>query len=188
MQTGRILAVDLRAHRFGYAIFELPHQLLDCGIPTFDSSYILAVRLQVLIKLFRPSVIVLDPGARRGLRKKEWRALLITSIRQRASKLGVSVTVVPASVLRNFLKSLGTRNKYRLARLLIGWFPQLSRPTPTARKSYEPERWMMARFDAVGLGVAYLLRNNESAANFFAGTSTVNCSTKELRAFSSASQ
>lgn len=55
----RILAVDIRSRRFGYAVFETPAQLLDSGITRFASAETGAVRFAGLCKVFRPSLIVL---------------------------------------------------------------------------------------------------------------------------------
>src|SRR5439155_22344766 len=64
----RILAVDVRSRSFGFAVFEGPKQLLDCGVRSFRPG-VNAVqtpaskRFGALLDEFAPAVVVLNKRA-----------------------------------------------------------------------------------------------------------------------------
>ena len=165
--ASRILAIDLRACRFGYAVFETPHHLLDGGIARFSSPAMAATRVRTLMKTCRPSVLVLDGGAARGIRNVRRTGATIAAMRKAASAVSVNATVISSSVLRAFLGDCGVRNKYDFAVVLARWFPRLSWRVPPKRKCFNAEPAVMPRFDAIGLGAVYLAQHNPNSAEFF---------------------
>src|SRR5579864_8519923 len=64
MHEPRILAIDLRSQRFGFAVLRGPRQLLDSGMKMLhvvdakDGATAVRKRLVPLLTLFAPSVIV----------------------------------------------------------------------------------------------------------------------------------
>jgi hypothetical protein len=166
-QESRLLAVDLRTRRLGYAVFQTPNRLLDFGISQFDSPATAAVRVRVILKAFRPAVVIFDAGPTRGPRNKTRTALVRQAIRREASKMSIPATVLPARTLRAFFSERGVRNKYAFAHLSAKWFPQLSRRVPAERECYESEPWIMAWLDAVLLGIVYLAQSDNESAEFF---------------------
>jgi hypothetical protein len=166
-RTSRILAVDLRESRLGFAAIEMPNKLLEIGIPTFNSATGAKRRLLILLKAFKPSVLVLDRGSRRGKRNKRRLTKILRMMRNHGKLTSIRVEVISAMALRSFFAERGAYNKDDVADLLSGWFPSLSWKIPPRRKCYESERWVMAAFDAVALGVAYLSENENDAAESF---------------------
>jgi hypothetical protein len=51
--------VEVRPHRLGYAVFEIPTRLLDFGVTRFDSSHASLDRLTALMSRYGPAVVVL---------------------------------------------------------------------------------------------------------------------------------
>ncbi len=160
--AGRILAVDIRASRLGYAAFETPGRLLDVGVSRFGSPRSARSRVRTLLKRFRPAVLVLDTGTARGPRNQR-HASIRKAVRSEARRGSVSIAVISGRTLRNFFAHHGKRNKFDIARLLGTWFPQLVRKVPPKRKCYDPEPWIMSSFDAVALGAAYLELNHSDS-------------------------
>src|SRR5207302_7260427 len=65
----RVLALDLHPRSFGYAVVEGPDRLLDWGVrsnrrPDNSTDALIRKRLQPLLDLWRPSVLVLHNPAR----------------------------------------------------------------------------------------------------------------------------
>src|SRR5580704_19202095 len=68
----RILAIDLRTQQFGYAVFEGPKRLIDWGRRTYPGGDaapdVAAGRVADLLRLFRPSAVVIQKERRTGVR------------------------------------------------------------------------------------------------------------------------
>ena len=155
---GRVLAVDIRADRIGYAAFETPGHLLDYGTSRFNSGEAGRARVEFLLRALAPFVLVLQrPRARSTRKRQRWDANRRV-IEGEAKRLGVPVAFVGERALKLRFAEFNCRNKFQVAALLGEWFPELARHVPQARKCYEPEPWASAYFDAIALGAAYFMR------------------------------
>jgi hypothetical protein len=77
----RILAIDLRAQRFGYGVFEGAKRLLYWGVRAYSSgdADAAARRVADLLKLFCPSIVVVRKDRITGVRKNSEVALILNS-------------------------------------------------------------------------------------------------------------
>lgn len=154
--NSRILAIELRYRRFGFAAIEVPNRFLDTGVRTFRSASRSASLLRSLIMLFSPSVIVVkvadhhDPRLRRGV------APIMRCIRREAKLQSVPVDRVTTEWVRNALGG-SLRSKEQVAAFVAHVFPLLvwKLPPSRERKPWVTEGWNMAIFDAVAIGLAY---------------------------------
>lgn len=161
----RILVVDIRSLRFGYAAFEGPDRLLGFGASEFDSPENARARVAAHLKTFRPSVLVLRRVRPRSTRKRPvWNAV-VRAARAEAKRFSVSVAHVTEPALKKFFQGCGCQNKYEVAELLAKQFPEIAWKLPPKRKLYDPEPWTVTYFDAISLGVAYFGRDDESRKN-----------------------
>jgi hypothetical protein len=159
----RILAIDLRADRIAYALFEASGSLFDFGAPRFESPRTARVRVAALLGTIRPSVVVLRRLRPRSTRRRpRWKSALRV-IQSEAKWLDLPVSWVTERALKKHFGSFGCRNKFQAAELLAGKFPQIAWKLPGARKSYEPEPWTICYFDAISLGVVYLALASEDS-------------------------
>ena len=155
---GRVLAVDIRADRIGYAAFETPGQLLDYGTSRFNGGETGRARVEFLLQSLTPSVLVLLRPRARSTRKRPRWAMNRRVTEGEAKRLGVPVAFVAERALKTLFADLNCGNKFQIAALLGTWFPELARHVPHARKCYEPEPWAIAYFDAIALGAAHFMR------------------------------
>lgn len=160
---GRVLAVDLRADRIGYAAFDSPERLLDYGTSRFDSGEIGRARAEFLLRALAPSVIVLRRLRTRSTRKHPRGTANRRVVEAVAKQLNVPLAFVAERAIKALFTEFNCRNKFQVAVILGTWFPELGRYVPRARKCYEPEPWTMAYFDAIGLGVAYFMLKTDAA-------------------------
>lgn len=152
---GRILVMDIRADRIGYAAFETPEQLLDYGTCRFISGETGRARVEFLLRALAPSVLVLRRPRTRSTRIRPRGNLNRRVIEGEAKKLIIPVAFIAERTLKNHFAEFNCRNKFQVAALLGTRFPEIAGRVPRARKCYEPEPWMTAFFDAVALGVTY---------------------------------
>jgi hypothetical protein len=163
MKTGgatrdaRILAIDVRPHWFGYAIFEAPMQLLDFGLSGFSSLAGAESRFVSLATTFRPGLVILrrmQPGNRRGQHSTK---AIVHSLRGLSYRFSIRVKYMSDTQLRHYFRITDVRNKQQMATLLARTFPELSWKLPAPRKRWQHEHKNMPIFDGVELGMAYFV-------------------------------
>jgi hypothetical protein len=155
-QPNRILAVEIRAARLGYAVFETPKYLRDFGAAWFDCPAIARSRIARLLHFYQPSVLVLPGGSTRYPRNMRKRRAVARIARDEARKLAIPSARVTEVEFSSFFERYSCRDKYDLAAVLVGWFPDLAWRLPSRPKFYNPEPRSMLYFDSVALGIAYL--------------------------------
>jgi hypothetical protein len=164
----RILAVDLRPQKFGYAVFENQSKLIDWGIRGFTLSN-LRIRMFKLMKTVEPAVVVVRRKSS-GYRRRYADYRIAKQILYRTCKsASVSIVDFRSQTLKSFVRQYKTKNKYEMAALIGSKFPELSWQLPLYTKPWESEHWRMPIFDAALVGMAYLTL--EEASNPFAGLS-----------------
>ena len=162
----RIVAIDLRSSRFGFAVLEGPERLLDWGVKTFRQG-VNAVQIPANVKLgelmdeFSPRAIVL---LQRDIDTKK-RASMREQLLREAEKRNIAVRLVsPRAVKSAFAGS--NRNKHTIAGAVIERLPELASRRPGPRKIWKPEDYRLRIFDAASLGLAYFApyknRNRQS--------------------------
>jgi len=154
----RIVAIDLRPSRFGFAVFEGPERLLDWGVKNFRQG-LNAVRIPANVKLgelmdeFSPKTIVL---LKRDVDTKN-RASMREHVLREADKRRIAVSLLsPRAVKRAFVGS--NRNKHTIATAVIERLPELASRRPGPRKIWKPDDYRLRIFDAVCLAHAYFAR------------------------------
>jgi hypothetical protein len=157
--ASRIVAVDIRSRRFGYAVFEMPVRLLDSGVSRFASPEIAAVRIEALCGMFRPSLIVIGKEAARHGRNYPKAVAARRALRNEAARQFIPIVTLGRRGVQNWFHQHGNRGKYAIASFLANRFPELSWKLPPRRKPWHPEPWSLCLFDAVALGLAYVHLN-----------------------------
>jgi hypothetical protein len=151
--SNRLLALDVRGTRIGYAALCVPSEILGFGISRINPP---AKCIEILIRRFRPSVIVLRTLVPKSTRNRHKNALALRAAMAQAQSRAITLATVSELSLKSFFRQLGARNRYEIAGILASWFPDLAWKLPAAWKFYEPEPWTMQVFDAVAVGVVYL--------------------------------
>ena len=158
----RVLAIDLRPQRFGYAVFE-GKQLIDWGGKTFDSSRAAGERTASLLTLFHPAAIAVRRDRHYGLRRPGVMAAVLRSIRHEATKRSIPLHLITATDIEEAFRTFDTQNKDDIAFTLTTIFPELLSRLPPKRKKWEHEHHRMVVFDAVAVGFAYHWHNGTRA-------------------------
>jgi len=161
-QPNRILAVEIRAGRLGYAIVETPDNLRDFGAAWFDSNVAARSRMARLLRLGRPTVLVLRGASARYARRSRKRRAVVQIASQEARKLTIPITRIREPAFKSYFERHSCRDKYDMARLLAGRFPEMAWRLPERPKFYEPEPRPMLYFDSVALAAAYLELTNSN--------------------------
>jgi hypothetical protein len=156
----RILAIDLRHRRFGFAVFEGHRLLLDWGVRAFPAVGELEARmardrLAGLIALYAPSAIV--------IKKERWERAetnphilnLVEALENEAFAHAVPIRLLEHSAVAMTFLNMGCETREQIAEALCRIFPELTPSLPLKRKSWKAEHPRMRTFDAIALGLAY---------------------------------
>lgn len=157
----RIIAIDLRSSRFGFAVFEGPENLLDWGVKSFRQGVNAArippnVKLGELMDEFSPKAIVLLK------RDKETtnRASMREELQREAEKRRIDVRFLLARKVKSTFPG-SNRNKHAMAAAIAERLPELASRRPGPRKIWKPDDYRLRIFDAVCLALAYFARYTE---------------------------
>jgi hypothetical protein len=156
----RLLAIDLTAKGFGFALLDRRLGLLDWGFCTVlaadDEAF--AARLCAKLDRGQPTVIVLEnfaptKGRETALRRRDF----ITKI---AKERQLGTCHVSRIIVQ---RVLGFRTKARIASALADRFPELRPRIPPARKRWTTEDERMHIFDALALALAVVSPDEPAA-------------------------
>ena len=166
-QNSRILAIDLRARKFGYAVFEEPKRLIDWGSSTYPSgeigAHVASQRVAVLLKLFHPSTVVIKKDRCTGVRKISVVKDIIKQIRRETASRSTPVVLIGHRTISRVFRIFRVHAKYDIATMLATTFPELLWRLPPKRKIWQGEHRRMGAFDAIAVGFAYLSRRGQSS-------------------------
>jgi hypothetical protein len=156
----KILAIDLRHRRFGYAVFEGHRILRDSGQRVYRAvgeaeAAMASKRLEVLLDSFSPSAIVVKRERwDRALTSSHIRSLVEVMIRVAAAH-SIPIFLLAHDEMRTTFRNLGCETRDDIASALARIFPELHWRLPPKRRAWQSEHPRMAMFDAIALGLAY---------------------------------
>ncbi len=156
LTPGRILAVDVRPRRAGYAVFEASAKLLDVGVTEFRSPQEGVLRVASLASKFHPAVIVLRKLGEHTRRDRPRTNELVRLIGQRAKASSIRTVFITARQVKRYFEGSGIRNKDQMAILLAQECSELGWKIPPPRKAWQTEHWNMPIFDASALAFTFI--------------------------------
>lgn len=160
MHKPRILAIDLRSQRFGFAVLEGHTRLLDSGVKIFSASKgrgdILQKRIHPLLALYLPAAVVVNLGSDAGRSSRVRSAKLLDVIRAEVEVQSAEFIVLTRPDIRRAFRQSGNRSKDEIAVFVAESFPDIGWKLPRRRKNWEKEHYDMTVFDAISVGLTYL--------------------------------
>lgn len=169
MHILRILAIDLRPRRFGFAVLEDGKRLVDSGIKMMNGlgniAALLQKRIHPLIVFYLPSVIVVNLGSDARRSSRVTGAKFLEIIRSEAEVQSAEFVVLTRTDIRNAFRQSGNRSKDEIAGFIAGLFPDVGWKLPPRRKNWQPEHHNITMFDAVSVGLTYLAQQGHALPN-----------------------
>jgi hypothetical protein len=156
----KILAIDLRHRRLGYAVFEGHRVLLDSGLRVYRAVGEVEVemaskRLAVLLKTFAPSAIVIKRERWDMAQKSPHIRNLVEVVQKITSAHSIPIFLIQHEEVRTTFRNLGCETRDEIAYVLARIFPELVWKLPPKRRAWQSEHPRMAIFDAIALGLTY---------------------------------
>ena len=155
-QSERLLALEIRSWKFGYAVVE-GTGVLDWGVawfPTGESS-IAIQRLAFLLKIHAPSTIIARRTRSANHESSKSAAQVLRRIGDDLKRRSVRFAVLARRDVRKFFVEQGCRNKHDIAVAVADRYSQLKPRIPRFRRAWDPESGITAVFDAVATAVAF---------------------------------
>ena len=150
----RLLAINLRARRFGYVAIE-DSILIDSGLRHYSrSDKMLAKRLIGVLRIIAPHAVVL--GKPSTLHTNSL-GPAVAVLRKVLRKQGVPLKMISKSSVRNLYRAYGAANKHEVGMLIANcMIPELRPMIPPKRRPWETEHHRAALIDAAVIAICYL--------------------------------
>lgn len=160
LQKYRLLALEIRPQKFGFAVFEGPARLLDWGVKSnqgrrFHRRSLFAEKIGFLLKIYAPAALVMRRriSPSRKARKAILRAA--KAIKAQSRSKSIKMELVDPRVIRAFFGRHGCATKHQIASLISNWFVELSWRLPRVRRPWHCEGSSAPIFDAATTGLAF---------------------------------
>lgn len=159
--TERIMAIDLRRSRFGYAVLDGPNVLLEWGSGEMWANgkkrgEFKNTRLRSALRVSSPATVVVRRSQYRGSLDSLLKDRLLRQIKRDASGDSIPVAMISQDEIRRAFHLPKRASKYRIASAVARKFPELRAKPPVTRKAWEPELHSIIIFDTIAAGLAYL--------------------------------
>ncbi len=156
----RLLALDIRASRFGFAVFESPTRLLDWGVRSFGEqgerlTSAVSDRIGTLLAFHKPSAVVVRNREYHSADQNKRFVAIVALIKAETRRHSTKFCVLTKRQVQKRFSQSGPVTKHDIASRLAEKFDELSWRLPERRKSYQSEAPIMAVFDAVANGIAF---------------------------------
>jgi hypothetical protein len=157
----RLLAVEIRSRKFGFAAFEGSERLLDWGVRWYVKTKsplnaMVSSRIRSLLILHTPSIVVTRRRNHYSANNRRI-AQVIDLIRAESRRNSAKFVALTARHVQSHFESHGLKTKNEIATGLSQRFDELSWKLPVhPDKSYQSEAPSLVIFDAAATGIAYL--------------------------------
>jgi hypothetical protein len=156
----RLLALEIRSSKLGFAILEEPERLLDWGVRSFGEQEgslksTALDRIETLLHFHSPFAVVMRDRKYHGLAQVSRIRLIASEMSAVAKRNSAKFYVVSPAEVQKFFAPEGQTTKHDIATNLAKQFEELSWKLPHRRKAYQSESPAMIVFDALATGVAF---------------------------------
>jgi hypothetical protein len=159
IERHRLLALEIRASKVGFAVFEDPTRLLDWGVRWFGDGALrssVSDRISTLLSFYGPHVVVVRSRTYCSASGNNRFAKIVDTIRTEARRKRTRFKILNQHHVRDHFASKGPSTKHAIASAVARQFEELSWKLPHPRKAYQNEARAMVIFDAVANGIAFL--------------------------------
>jgi Holliday junction resolvasome RuvABC endonuclease subunit len=153
----RILAIAPSARGFGFSVME-DQAILECGNKGAkgDKNLHSLFKIEKLMKLFQPGVVVLQDVNAKGLHRAPRIKALHRQVIELAERRKCKVVLFSGKELRIALLGAAKGTKHEMAEMLAKkYHVELAAKLPPKRRPWENEDGRMDMFDAVGLALVF---------------------------------
>ncbi len=154
--TERRLALEIRSWKFGYVVIQ-GCELLDWGVCRFPRGDVtVAIRkFSFLLTTYVPSIVITKRTRRAKHRSAPKATHLLQAFRRELKAQSIPFAILRRADVRDYFIQQGCTSKDGVARIVAERFDRLKSRIPRSRKPWDPERSMVAVFDAAATAIAF---------------------------------
>jgi hypothetical protein len=165
----RLLALEIRASRLGFAVLEGSTRLLDWGVRSFGEQNdklrsVVSDRIGTLLAFHKPAAVVARVRKYHSAGQNKRFLTILATIRSETMRNSTKFFVLTRRQARVRFGPNGQVTKHDIATSLAKQFEEISWKLPGRRKAYQSEAPAMLVFDALANGVAFLGRQTPSTS------------------------
>lgn len=154
----RLLAVEVRSRKMGFAVFDGPGRLLDwgvqsCSCPTRRLHEVVTKKVRPLLVRYRPLAVVMRSDNHYSAQSPTRLRISVGAIRKEAHRCGTEVRLLRMKHRNNFFAHVGYDAKHQVAQLIADLFEELSGRVQPVRKAWHSESYHTVIFDAAATGL-----------------------------------
>jgi hypothetical protein len=166
----RLLALEIRASRLGFAVLEGSARLLDWGVRSFgeqDQGVRSAVsdRIATLLAFHKPSAVVVRARRYHSADNNKKFLGIVAAIRAETKRNSTEFCILTTRQVRDRFALRGKVTKHDIAMSLADQFEELSWKLPHRRKAFQSEAPAMLVFDALANGIAFVERQTPPSSS-----------------------
>jgi hypothetical protein len=153
----RLLALDLHAQRFGFAVLEGPSRLLNWGVRGYariENGKVLLGSISPLLTMFEPELVTIGDPSDWNLQRRLGANAALAVIQREADWRSLSFHQITRKQVKEVFAPLRSQTKYEIATAVTLLFPELVWKLPPVRKVWESENYALPIFDAASIGIA----------------------------------
>lgn len=155
----RVLALEVRPQRYGFAVLEGSGGLLDWGIRSCGNGRIVRMGgLDSLLESYSPHFVVIRRRKHNSRQAANAVRSVVTRITKEARRFSAQTTFISAKPIRRLFEQYGCTNKHETASALAEWFDEIAWKLPARRRPWQSEKKNTLLFDALATGIAFFAR------------------------------
>ena len=154
-----VLAIYFQTSGFAFVLLEHWFSPVDWGAPEVrgpDRAMRCLKRIDSLLALHAPDMLVLQDTSRRGTRRAGRIQALNRQALQLAKRHGISIRTYSRAQVLDYFDELGAKTKHRIAETIARRTPALDLYVPPPRKPWKSADARMGIFDAAALAWTYM--------------------------------
>ena len=159
----RILALEIRRHRIGFAVLEGRKRLLDYGVGSYTSRSSILRYLDRIIPTFGPEIIAVRRAQQKNVSDRRATSETFTIVRAAAEQRAIPIEFIANEEVKLAFQQTAARNKDEIATAVTKMFPELRWKLPRERKPWISEGYHMIMFDAVATAITICVRLERKA-------------------------
>jgi hypothetical protein len=161
-----VLAIDPVYRGLGWAVIDGGTRVVDWGVRNARQGNRNGLSLRHVVGLiarYAPDVVVVENCKAVGSRRCPRLERLIERIARLASSREIEVCKVSRSMVEEAFFHAEASTKHEIATVIAKQFPALAVWVPPRRRTWMPEDYRDAMFDAMALGLTYFYLEGEEA-------------------------
>ncbi len=155
----RVLALEVRPQKYGFAVLEGADALLDWGVRSYRIGQVArAGRIDSLLESYSPDFVVIRRREHNSRKAASAVHTAMAKIRIESRRYSARTRLISGKNIRRFFEQYGCTNKHEIASVLAEKFDEILWKLPARRRPWESEKYNTTLFDALATGTAFFAR------------------------------